>query len=315
MFLLKKKIALVLAAMLIMLSSTVAFADFGDFAGDSDWGGGWDSGYDSGWDSGWDSGYDYNYDYNYGSGSSGVIYESSGEFGFFEIAITVIIIVIIVGSVVGKNSIGKNVSSGNRRVNVPTQNTAPMVNDIASLKQRDPAFNESKFLGDVANLYIRLQDAWTAKDLSDVRPHLTEELYARSERQIQGYASRNQTNHVERVSVLSTKIVGCTKDAKNDIVTVEILSRITDYITDDRTGNVIRGDRNKELFMTYHWTFIRTLGKTTAEESYVDDKHCPNCGAPIDLNRSAVCEYCDSVCTSGDYYWVVSDIKGISQRS
>ena len=318
MFLLKKKIALILAAVLIMLSSTVAFADFGDFAGGSDWGGSdFGGGFDSGWDSGWDSGYDYDYDYGYGGSyyPSDSVTVSSGDFGFFEITVTAIVIIVIVVAIIGKNSIGKNVSGGNGRVNIPTQPTAPMVNDIASLKQRDPAFNESKFLGDVANLYIRLQDAWTAKDLSDVRPHLTEELYARSERQIQGYVSRNQTNHVERVSVLNTRIIGCTNDAKNDIITVEILSRITDYITDDRTGNVIRGDRNRELFMTYHWTFIRTLGKTSGEEGLVDDKHCPNCGAPIDLNRSAVCEYCGSVCTSGDYYWVVSDIKGISQRS
>lgn len=120
---------------------------------------------------------------------------------------------------------------------------------------------------------------------------------------------------MERISVLNTNIVGCTNDAKNDIITVELVARIVDYVTDDRTGNVIRGDRNKELFMTYRWTFIRSLGKLTAESGLADDKHCPNCGAPIDLNRSAVCEYCDSVVTSGEYDWVVSDIQGISQRS
>ncbi len=309
----KKKIALLLAAVLIILSSTVAFADFGDFAGGSDWG---YSDFGGGWDSGWDSGYDYyDYDYDYGYGGSYYSGSSDSDIGFFEIAVTVIIILIVVGAIIGKNSIGKNASSGRRSVNVPTRNTAPMANDIAGLKKRDPGFNESKFLGEAANLYVRMQDAWTAKDLSPIRPHLTEELYAKSDRQIQGYISRGQTNHVERVSVLNAKIVGCTKDAKNDIITVEILSRITDYITDDRTGNIIRGDKNRELFMTYQWTFIRTLGKLTAEEDFVDDKHCPNCGAPIDLNRSAVCEYCGSVCTSSDYDWVVSDIKGISQRS
>ncbi|MBQ7937962.1 MAG: TIM44-like domain-containing protein [Oscillospiraceae bacterium] len=310
----KKILLLVLALVLAFSMSTVAFADFGDFAGGSDWGGsdfgGWDSGYDS-WDSGydsWDSGYSDNY-YYYDGGD----YSSDGDIGGMEIIITVIVIAIILGSIAGSRNIKK--SSVNRRVNVPRQQAETLVNDVAGLKRRDPAFSESKFLGEVSNLYVRFQDAWSARDLTDVRPHLTEELYAKSDRQVKGYIQRGQTNHVERVSVLSANIVGCTCDSKNDIVTVEILSRICDYVTDDRTGNVIRGDMNRELFMTYRWTFIRTLGKLTAEDEIVDDKKCPNCGAPLDLNRSAVCEYCGSVVTSGEYGWVVSDIKGISQVS
>lgn len=317
----KKKIALFILAVIVAFGTPiVAFADFGDFAGGSDWGysdfgGGfdsWDSGYDSydSWGSSdWDSGYSGGSYYYYDDGD----YSSDdGEFGFVEILITVIVIAAVIIAVFGRSTAKR---PSQKQVNIPAQRPAVLVNDIAGLKARDPGFNESKFLGDVSNLYIRFQDAWSARDLTDIRTHLTEELYAKSERQIDGYIRRGQTNHVERVSVLSANIVGCTKDEKNDIVTVEIISRITDYITDDRTGNIIRGDRNKELFMTYRWTFIRTLGKLTTEDEPVDDKKCPNCGAPIDLNRSAVCEYCGSVVTSGEYGWVVSDIQGISQRS
>lgn len=296
----KKKIALLIAAALIFLSSTVAFADFGDYAGDSDWGGGYDSDWGGGYDSDWDS--DYSDDYYYGS--------SGGELGFPEAIIIVIILVVVFALFVRKPS-GKNYP----KVNVQNPQAVSLINDIDGLKKRDPNFNESKFLGEAANLYIRMQDAWTARDLEPIRTHLTEELYAKSDRQVKGYIQRGQTNHVERPSVLSTKIVGCTADEKNDIITVELMTRIIDYVTDDKTGNIIRGSKDRELFMTYRWTFIRTLGKLTSSEGLVDEKHCPNCGAPIDLNRSAVCEYCGSVCVSGDYNWVVSDIQGISQTS
>ena len=43
------------------------------------------------------------------------------------------------------------------------------------------------------------------------------------------------------------------------------------------------------------------------------DLHCPNCGAPLDVNHSAKCEYCGQVITVDDYDWVISQIKGISQ--
>ena len=307
---LKKKIAVFLTLILIFVFSTVAFADFGDYAGGSDWGySDFGGGFDSGWDSGWS---DYDYGYDYGGDYYYSDTELSGGLGFIEIVIIIIVVIIIFAFVIKNGHIS---SSSSGRVNIPSQPAAPLVNDIAGLKQRDPGFNESKFLGEASNLYVRMQDAWTAKDLTPIRTHLTEELYAKSQRQIDGYIARSQTNHVERVSVLGAKIVGCTKDSKNDILTVELVTRIVDYITDDRTGNIVRGDKNKELFMTYRWTFIRTLGKLTAEDDYVDDKHCPNCGAPIDLNRSAVCEYCGSVCTSSDYTWVLSDIQGLGQRS
>ena len=313
---LKKRIFVIIMALIFAIgTSTVAFADFGDFAGDSDWGySDFGGGYSSDWDSGWDSDWDSDYDSSWDSGST-IYYsddELDGEFGFFEILITLFVIAVVLIAIFGKNA---GHSNQKRSVNVPTKAPEVLVKDIAGLKARDPAFSESKFLGEVSNLYVRFQDAWTARDLTDVRPHLTEELYAKSDRQVKAYIQRGQTNHVERVSVLSANIVGCTKDAKNDIVTVEIVSRIVDYVTDDRTKNVVRGDMNKELFMTYRWTFIRSLGKQTAEDALVDDKKCPNCGAPLDLNRSAVCEYCGSVVTSGDYGWVVSNIQGISQRS
>ena len=74
----KKKIALILAAVLIMLSSTVAFADFGDFAGGSDWGGSdFGGGFDSGWDSGWGSGSGFS------CSSVGVSWRTAGSGGVF----------------------------------------------------------------------------------------------------------------------------------------------------------------------------------------------------------------------------------------
>ena len=42
---------------------------------------------------------------------------------------------------------------------------------------------------------------------------------------------------------------------------------------------------------------------------------CPNCGAPLDLNHTAKCEYCGAIITAAEYDWVISAIKGISQRT
>ena len=324
----KKKLLSIFISLILVISvfSVASFGDFGDFAGDSDWGydsgsdwGGSDWGGSSDWgDSGWD-----NSGWSSGSGNGGYYYYDGGSYSGSEesgggiplvLIVGIVIVVIVAAGVLGKS--GMNGSNARRSVTIQQPKPSePLVNDIDKLKAKDKNFSEDKFLDDASNLYVRLQDAWTNRDLTPVRNKLSAELYAKSDRQIQNYIKNNQTNHVEKVSVLNCEIIGCTSDGVNDIITVKTLARITDYTTDDNTGNVIRGDRNREVFMTYHWTFIRSLDRTSKVAGESDGKHCPNCGAPIDLNQSAVCAYCGSVLESGSYDWVLSNIKGISQQS
>ena len=320
----KKFLALLLSILLIFAVSAVAFADFGDFAGDSDW----DFGSDWGGDSDWGGSSDWGGDSGWGSsewgssggtvfvpigGSSGISSgTSSGGISLFEILIIVAVIAIAIFLFSRKQAAGQQ----NQPVHIPSAKpAAPMKNDLAALKAKDPAFSEEKFLSDASNLYVQLQNCWTARDITALQPRLTSALYAQSERQLDAYKQRRQTNHVERPNVISKSIVGCTSDSVNDILTVRLTSRIVDYTTDDETGKVLSGSPDRELFMTYDWTFIRSLDKKTDEGSAMDDTHCPNCGAPINLNQSAVCEYCGSVLESNRYDWVHSEIHGVSQRS
>lgn len=322
----KKLFALLLAFLLVFSVSAVSFADFGDFAGDSDWGSDWGSSDWGGsdWGSDWDDS-DWGSSSDWGdSGSGGFIFipssgssgissgSSSGGISLFEI----LIIVAVIAAVVFAFSRKQAANSHSQPVQIPNNKPqAPMKNEIEALKAKDPAFSEEKFLSDASNLYLQLQNCWTARDITPLQPRLTSALYAQSERQVEGYKQRHQTNHVDRPNIISKSIVGCTSDSVNDILTVRLTSRIVDYTTDDETGKVISGDQSRERFMTYEWTFIRSLGKKTGEGSEMDDTHCPNCGAPINLNQSAVCEYCGSVLESNRYDWVLSEIRGISQRS
>ena len=42
---------------------------------------------------------------------------------------------------------------------------------------------------------------------------------------------------------------------------------------------------------------------------------CPTCGAPLNINHSGRCPYCDSVLSSSEYTWALSSVKGLYQRS
>ncbi len=286
-----------------------AKTDFGDFSGDSDYGGGWDSG--GSWDS-WDSGSSW----DSGPSDGGIIlYSGDGSelvgIGIYFFYVIMLLMIISMVKKMRKHEYTQPHTSQSGPAQPQDQVRAALDDLIA----RDPGFSESRFLEDAANLYIRLQNAWTDRNLEPVRARLSEEQYAAAKRGVEQYLRAKQTNHVDRIAVLGTEIIGCWKDNRNDSIMVRMSTRIVDYVTDDTTGELVRGDKNREKFMVYHWTLIRSLGKQTAVSGKITAKYCPHCGAPLDFNQTGECPYCRSVLTSDDHDWVLTKIEGISQRT
>lgn len=298
--------SLLLVFLMLLGASSVALADAGSFAGDSDYGGGWDSGSDWG-SSDWDS-TDWGSD-DYSSGSD----PGTPINGF----VIVIVVVIIVFSVLKNrnNKNGGNGGSGGSSGSRP-QGGAPANKptvDPKELKAKDPNFSEQELLEKVSNAYVQMQNCWQDKKWEPMRPLMTDALYSQFDRQLEALKRNGQTNYVERISVLGARIVGYYQDQVNDNLVVELRTRIVDYTVNDATGVVVSGSKTAEKFMTYEWTLIRSLEHGTKAKDDVTDLHCPNCGAPLDVNHSAKCEYCGQVITVDDYDWVISQIKGISQ--
>ena len=160
-----------------------------------------------------------------------------------------------------------------------------------------------------------MQNAWTAKDWEPMRMLMTDSLFAQFGNQLEAMKRANRTNYVERIAVLGTRVTGIYRDKVNDIITVEVRTRIVDYTKDDRTDKVISGNPNKELFMTYEWTMVRPIGVKTEDFKGERRTVCPACGAPLPINASNRCEYCGTLVSASEHDWVISSIRGISQVS
>ena len=100
-----------------------------------------------------------------------------------------------------------------------------------------------------------------------------------------------------------------------DYIYARLKTRITNYVLDDNTGNLVRGSKTAEKFMEYEWEMVRSSGKTTVGSTGTVVQNCPNCGAAVNINRTAQCEYCGSIITVDSFDWVVNGIKGLSQRT
>ena len=278
----KRRILILLLLLCLTAALSIGvIADFGDFSGNSDYGGS-----DSSWSS---SDYD-----------GGI-----GDFGMIDaIGVVIFIIIFIVVYIKDKNNKKRDGA-------LPTSSyTLRPMNEYYTL---DPAFNEAAFQEKLSNLYVQMQNCWSAKDISSLRPYFDDAYFMQMDRQLDQYRTQHKTSYIEKIAVLSIDLEGFKQEAGKDHIIATVKTRITQYTLDDRTGKLLSGHRKKEKFMTYEWDLCRTTGYQSAEAAGLDKTICPSCGAPLDINASARCPYCGSVIQSADHDWVLCGIKGISQ--
>lgn len=326
-----KWIAVLVALTLLTLTASIGLADAGDFSGDTDWGGdSWDSGSDWGggfdwggdsddWDDDsdsswgfpvgggptyWDFGSDtYNDSYNDTSDNTLGYGRDEGGVSIFPIIVVVVIVLFVLARM--------KKQSGGTQVYTPSFEGAGI--PIEELKKKDPNFSEEKILERVRNDYVRMQQAWEKRDWEPMRAIMTDALFNQMGTQLEGLKARGWTNHVERIAVLDARITRYMQESENDVLVVRLKTRITDYTTDDKSGEIIKGRNDKELFMTYDWKLVRAKDRKTLDAEDLSSISCPNCGAPLSVNQSTRCQYCGTVVTLSDHDWALSAIKGIAQ--
>ena len=309
----KKKVLTLFAVLLcaLVVLNVTALADFGDFSGSSDY----DFSYDySDNDSSWSS----------SSSSSGSSYYDddgyvSGDANPTRILIMALIVVVaIVYSMRTKmknNSTSKKATAQCAERAESRANRAALT-PIGEYTKIDPNFNAAALCEKASNLYVQMQNGWTAKNIESLRPYFTDALFTQMERSLQGYAQRGETNVVERIAVLDVTPLGFHQTGGEDHILLRLRTRITDYTVNDGTQQIVRGSRDQEKFMTYEWDLLRPTGtQTNAESGETKRITCPGCGAPLDVNASARCPYCGTVIQQQAQNWVISAIRGIKQQT
>lgn len=132
---------------------------------------------------------------------------------------------------------------------------------IRAIRMTDPAFDPGRFAGTVAReLFVRVQTAWTTRELAMVRGQLTEEMATGLEGDLARLRERGHLNRIESVSVDSAETTEAWQESGQDYVTVRIRARGLDYTLDERTGGVIEGSRTSPAAFEEFWTFARPVG-------------------------------------------------------
>lgn len=305
-----KKLFLIIISFVIMLQiHTVSLADVGSFdrydSGSSS-SSSWDSGSSSSWSS---------HDYDYGSSSSSSYDSDSDLDGFTIIGVLVFFAIVFIYSYIK----AKNSQKSQR--NIPkTVYTTPEV-DVSQthiwadeIKKIDPNFSEEKMLAWAKDLYVKLQNAWTARDWEPMRPFETESLFEQHKSQLQGYIDTNRINVVDRIAVNYATLYKFRQEGDRDILEIALKATKKDYIIDATTKEVLEGNKEQDRISVYKMTFERKTGVLTPEGTgKVKTTNCPNCGAPTEITSAGKCPYCGSVITTGNNTWVLSGLEPLNR--
>ena len=201
------------------------------------------------------------------------------------------------------------VGPGSMPVQQPQNHEASI---LPAITQVDPNFSNDKFIAWTKEVFITLQQAWTARDWSKIRPFEKEELFRQHEMQLQEYIQLNRINIIERINIRQAYLHKYVRDNQYEYLTVYMSTRMVDYIIDEQSRKVLKGDPNTDCYLDYVLTFMRKTGvKTKDAASTAVSKSCPHCGAPMQVTSAGKCEYCGSIITTGEFDWVLAEMDAV----
>ena len=209
-----------------------------------------------------------------------------------------------------QNSINSTITSNySESFNQIVDNTISVSEQI---RQIDPEFSSDNFLAWSREVFLKIQQAWTDRNWKVIRPFESNELFNIHNSQLNEYIKNHKINVVEKINISNATLREFRQDGDKEVLVVVLHAVMRDYVIDETTKKELESNPNKDWYMKYLMTFNRKNGVLTkAGTSNKSTTNCPNCGAPTEITSSGQCEYCDSVITTGEHDWVLSDIHSI----
>lgn len=176
------------------------------------------------------------------------------------------------------------------------------MNELANL---DPTFTESSFKTKVDNIFVMLHISFMTDNMKRVNHFISDEVYNEYNNRLLILNRNNERQMYDELNVKSTDIINIEVTDDKYIITVKIISRYMDYIVDKITLSYKRGNNTSRVEKENILVFEK---KRSAKQQNVV-RFCPNCGHPMDVNKSGFCEYCHSTYNQENYDYVLTSIK------
>jgi uncharacterized tellurite resistance protein B-like protein len=179
---------------------------------------------------------------------------------------------------------------------------------VQGVQVMDPAFTAEIFLARVEHAFHKIQQAWSAQDLTPVRPFISDAVHERFHLQFDEQRALGYRNQMSDVVVQDVSMTHAQFDTAFDELHVRIQASAVDRKLQLGTDKVISGNPKPTTFVEV-WSFLRRRGvKTDPDKPGLIEGNCPNCAGAIAVNQSANCQYCGALLRSGQFDWVLTEI-------
>jgi len=131
---------------------------------------------------------------------------------------------------------------------------------LGHIRQMDHAFDPRQFADTASDTFFKVQNAWMARDMAPARDLLAPEMYESMQKDSERLRAERHLPHMENIAVRSVDVTEAWQEGGRDYVTVHFLASMLDYTVDERTNQVVDGNRNEPVKFEEYWTFVRPVG-------------------------------------------------------
>ena len=132
--------------------------------------------------------------------------------------------------------------------------------DPGEIRRADPALDTAGVADAVGDIFLRVQAAWTARDIAQVADVLTVEMRERLEQECARLRASRRINRVERITLGRLAVIEATQAGGCDRVTVQIVAKLVDYTTDEIGLKVLEGNPFDPVPFQERWELVRPSG-------------------------------------------------------
>lgn len=131
---------------------------------------------------------------------------------------------------------------------------------FAQISRYDSSFNEEAFKETVQDMFFRIQAGWMNRTFQGIENLLTVEMADYFGSEFERMKQQGRINRLENIAVRKVEPSEVWQETGKDYITVLFTANLLDYTVDDKTGQIIEGDRLNPVKFQEFWTFSRDMG-------------------------------------------------------
>lgn len=128
---------------------------------------------------------------------------------------------------------------------------------FAQISRYDSSFNEERFKETAQDMFFRIQAGWMNRTLQGIENLFTTEMADFFKSEFERMKQTGRINRLENIAMRKVEPSEVWQESGRDYVTILFTANLLDYTLDEKTNQVVEGDRLNPVKFQEFWTFCR----------------------------------------------------------